>query len=340
MAGFKEIIGQEKIITHFQRAIEMDKISHAYILNGEKGMGKKMLASAFAMAIQCEKGGVEPCMECHSCKQCLSGNNPDIRWVTHEKPASISVEDIRHQVNHDIDIKPYEYKKKIYIIDEAEKMTIASQNALLKTIEEPPSYALVMLLTANRDMLLQTILSRCVIMDIIPVAYDKIEEYLKIKERIVDYRAKEAALFSGGNIGKAREICASDDFFYFKEEVLRLVRNIPQMTAADMGSYIKKIAKEQKENIGNYLNLLELWYRDVLLYKASGKEDRLLFRKEEKNIRNQAEQLAYSGIEEIFQSISTVRMQLKANVNFELALEMLFINIKDNFYMEVDRLLW
>lgn len=331
MAGFKEIIGQEKIIEHFQRAIEMDKISHAYILNGEKGMGKKMLARAFAMAVQCEKGGMEPCMECHSCKQCLSGNNPDIRWVTHEKPASISVEDIRQQVNRDIDIKPYEYKKKIYIIDEAEKMTPASQNALLKTIEEPPAYALVILLTTNKEMLLQTILSRCVVMDTIPVAYSRIEEYLKIKERIVDYRAKEAALFSGGNIGKARDMCSSDDFFNFKEEVLRLVKNIPQMTAADMGSCVKEIAKEQKENIGNYLNLLELWYRDVLLYKVSGKEESLLFRKEEKNIQKQAEKLGYSGIEKIFQSISKVRTQLKANVNFELVLEMLFMNIRDNF---------
>ena len=116
MAGFREIIGQEKIVEHFRNAIRYDKISHAYILNGEQGMGKKMIAEAFAMTVQCENGAYEPCMSCHSCKQAMSGNNPDIRWVKHEKPATISVEDIRMQVNNDIVIKPYEYKRKIYIV--------------------------------------------------------------------------------------------------------------------------------------------------------------------------------------------------------------------------------
>ena len=151
MAGFSEILGQERVVGHFRNAIKLNKISHAYILNGERGMGKKMMAGAFAMTVQCQEGKDEPCMRCHSCKQFMSGNNPDIRWVTHEKPSSISVEDIRTQVNNDIIIRPYEYKRKIYIIDEAEKMTTASQNALLKTIEEPPGYAVILLLTSNKD---------------------------------------------------------------------------------------------------------------------------------------------------------------------------------------------
>ena len=91
MAGFDEISGQEKILEHFLNAIKTDKISHAYILNGEKGMGKKMMAKAFAMTVQCEQGGNTPCMSCHSCRQFISGNHPDIKWVTHVKAASISV---------------------------------------------------------------------------------------------------------------------------------------------------------------------------------------------------------------------------------------------------------
>lgn len=331
MAGFREIIGQEKIVEHFRNAIRYDKISHAYILNGEQGMGKKMIAEAFAMTVQCENGADEPCMSCHSCKQAMSGNNPDIRWVKHEKPATISVEDIRLQANNDIVIKPYEYKRKIYIIDEAEKMTAASQNALLKTIEEPPGYAVILLLTSNKEMLLQTILSRCVVMDLAPVRADKIEEYLKQRERIVDYRAREAAAFAGGNIGKAKEMCASDDFFAFKEEVLRMAKNTCYMNVADMAAYVKEMAKQYKENIGNYLNLLELWYRDVLIYKVSQNYKELLFQKEEKVIQEQAEKLKYEGIEKILESIDKVRFQIKSNVNFELALEMMFINIRDSF---------
>lgn len=333
MAGYSEILGQQKVVEHFRNAIKLNKISHAYILNGEQGMGKKMMAGAFAMTVQCEKGGTEPCMTCHSCKQFISGNNPDIKWVTHEKPASISVEDIRTQVNNDIVIRPYEYKRKIYIIDEAEKMTTASQNALLKTIEEPPEYAVILLLTSNKEMLLQTILSRCVVMDLRPVENEIIVNYLKTKEKIVDYRAREAAAFSGGNIGKAKEMCSSDDFFTLKEEVLRMTKNVEKMTAADMSGHVKNIGKQFKENIGIYLNLLELWYRDVLIYKVSYSCKELLFQKEEKYIREQAGKLGYDRIERIFESIHKVRFQMKSNVNFELALDMLFINIKESFVL-------
>ena len=155
MAGFKDIIGHEQIIEHLQNAIGMDKVSHAYIINGPDKSGKMMLAEAFAMALQCEKHGKEACMECHSCRQALGHNQPDIIYVNHDKPNTISVDDIRTQVNNDIDVKPYSSEHKIYIIDEAEKMNQQAQNALLKTIEEPPAYAVIMLLTTNADTFCQ-----------------------------------------------------------------------------------------------------------------------------------------------------------------------------------------
>ena len=99
MAGFKDIIGHEQIIEHLQNAIGMDKVSHAYIINGPDKSGKMMLAEAFAMALQCEKHGKEACMECHSCRQALGHNQPDIIYVNHEKPNTISVDDIRTQID-------------------------------------------------------------------------------------------------------------------------------------------------------------------------------------------------------------------------------------------------
>lgn len=146
MAGFKAILGHEQIIEHLQNAVTMDKVSHAYIINGPDKSGKMMLAEAFAQTLECEKledvvknaaqpSDVEPCMECHSCKQAMTKNQPDIIYVRHEKPNTISVDDIRTQVNNDIVIKPYSSRYKIYMIDEAEKMNEQAQNALLKTIE-------------------------------------------------------------------------------------------------------------------------------------------------------------------------------------------------------------
>ena len=157
MANFKDIIGQKQAKEHFQTAIETGNISHAYIINGETGSGRRMLADAFAKALQCEKHpNADSCDGCKSCHQAESGNHPDIRYITHEK-ASISVDDIREQLNNDIQIKPYSSEHKVYIIPEANKMTEQAQNALLKTIEEPPAYAVIILLTDNLNALLPTI---------------------------------------------------------------------------------------------------------------------------------------------------------------------------------------
>jgi len=120
MAGFSDIIGHEQIIGHLKNAIALDKVSHAYIFNGPKLSGKMMLAEAFAMALQCEGEGTRPCLLCRSCKQAVDHNQPDIIYVSHEKPNTIGVDDIRTQINNDIVIKPYSSRYKVYIVDEAE----------------------------------------------------------------------------------------------------------------------------------------------------------------------------------------------------------------------------
>ena len=166
MTGFGDIIGHEQIIEHFRSALKNHQVSHAYILNGENGSGKNMLAKAFAKALVCEAGYGDSCNMCRACHQFDSGNHPDVKWITHEKANSIGVDEVREQINNDIVIKPYSSKYKVYIIDEAEKMTVQAQNALLKTIEEPPEYAVILFLTNTLDVLLQTVRSRCIIMNL------------------------------------------------------------------------------------------------------------------------------------------------------------------------------
>ena len=137
MGSFKDVVGHKDILKYISSAVENNRVSHAYILNGERGSGKRLLANLFAMSLQCqnrEEDG-EACGKCQSCKQAQNGNQPDIIKVTHEKPNTIGVGDIRTQVNDDIMIRPYSSYYKIYIVDEAEKMTVQAQNALLKTID-------------------------------------------------------------------------------------------------------------------------------------------------------------------------------------------------------------
>ncbi len=115
MAGFQDIYGQEAMKDGYQECNKAGKVSHAYIMNGgNEPQGKEFIARIFAKTLQCEKGGTDACGECHSCKQADSNNQPDIIRVTHEKPNSIGVEDIRSQVNNDMAIKPYSSPYKIY----------------------------------------------------------------------------------------------------------------------------------------------------------------------------------------------------------------------------------
>ena len=166
MLGFNDIIGHEEIIRHLKNAIQTEKVSHSYIFTGDPGSGKKLLAGTYAMTLQCEEGGTEPCGHCDSCKKAIGKNHPDIIMVTHEKPNVITIDEIREQIINDVDIKPYCSPYKIYIVANAELMNPQAQNALLKTIEEPPEYAVIMLLTSNIDALLPTIRSRCVRLDL------------------------------------------------------------------------------------------------------------------------------------------------------------------------------
>ena len=201
MSKFADIYGHEQIKEHLQNAIRLNKVSHAYIFNGPMGSGKKMTAGIFAETLQCERHGQEPCGTCHSCIQSESGNQPDIIWVHHEKPGSIGVDDVREQVIGDMQIKPYSSRYKIYIIDEAEKLTQQAQNALLKTIEEPPAYGIIILLTTNADTFLQTILSRCVRLDFRPLRDTLVTQYLQEKYDLTDYECRFATAFAQGKIG-------------------------------------------------------------------------------------------------------------------------------------------
>ena len=169
MFSFSEIVGHEQIKEHMQAAIRDKKPFHAYLFQGEEGVGKEALARTFAAGLQCQsESAAKPCKECVSCRQMESGNQPDVIWVTREK-ASLGVDEIREQLCNTMDIKPFSSPYKIYLVPEAEKMTEAAQNALLKTIEEPPEYGIVILMTSNISALLPTIQSRCLTMEFRPL---------------------------------------------------------------------------------------------------------------------------------------------------------------------------
>lgn len=328
MTTFRDVVGHESIIGHFKSSIEQGKVAHAYLIHGEKGTGKKMLAGLFAKTLQCEAGGTDPCGTCRSCIQCDSGNQPDIIWVTHEKPTVISVDDIREQVNNDIIIKPYSSRYKIYIIPEAELMNPQAQNALLKTIEEPPEYAIIMLLTNNLDKMLPTILSRCITLNLKPVGELDMMEYLS-RMGIPQAKAKFCVGFAFGNLGKAVRLATSEEYNEIKHDCVQILKDINCMEIYDLIDAVKKMSK-YKLDIYDYLDIMMMWYRDILMLKVSGSPDKLLFKEEYATLKQQANYISYEGIENVLKALDKVKVRLEANVNFDIAMELLLLTIKEN----------
>ena len=331
MSGFKDVVGHKNIIQYIGNAVTSDTVSHAYILNGERGSGKKLLANLFAMSLQCQnrEADGDACGKCQSCKQAMNGNQPDIIRVVHEKPTTISVDDIREQVNNDIVIKPYSSKYKIYIIDDADMMSVQAQNALLKTIEEPPEYAVIMLLTQNAEVLLPTIRSRCVMLKLRNIRDQLVKKYLMEQLEIPDYKADICVAFAQGNMGKAISLATSEYFNEIKEEAIRLLRNIDEMQEEELMAAVKNCMSYKLE-IQDYLDIIAIWYRDVLLFKATKDPDRVVFSDQLKYIKQRASKSSYEGIEVILEGIEKAKARLNANVNFELTMELLLLTIKEN----------
>lgn len=369
MPGFSDILGNEMIKEYFERTLSNRQISHAYILTGEAGMGRKTLAKTFAMTLLCEKnredhdpdqmtlfdgfgfsaesaesdgagGGLnagqekgisaktEPCGQCHSCIQFQSDNHPDVIYVTHAKEG-IGVDDIREQINGTVQVKPYSSPYKIYIVDEAEKMTVQAQNALLKTLEEPPAYVVILLLTTRSDSFLPTILSRCITLKLKPLYDEVIRDYLMDHLHVRKSDADIYTAFARGNLGKAIALSSSDSFADMRYSVMSLLKNAPNMDIAQMMETVKQW-KEDRLNIQECMDFMQLWYRDVLMFKATQDTAGFIFKEEYKYIREASAKSSFHGIEEILEALDKAKHRLEANVNYELTMELLLLTIKEN----------
>ena len=329
MIDFTEIIGHEDIIKHFKKSIELGQFSQTYIINGENGSGKKTLTRALAKTLQCEEGGTEPCNHCKSCLQSETGNQPDVVWITHDKPNFISVDEIREQLINDIDIKPYSSRYKIYVINDAHLMRPEAQNALLKTIEEPPAYAIIILLTENMEKLLPTIVSRCIVLNIKPVRENDIMEYLETVLHLDNERARFCMDFAQGNLGKAIRLASSEDYREIKEDVVRVMRKLNEMSVDDVIFAIKNM-NHNKLKVGDYIDLMMMWYRDILMLKVTGNPGRLMFKEYVGDIKKQSSHISYEGIENVIKAMDKAKIRLEANVNFDIAMELMLLTMKEN----------
>lgn len=326
--GFKGIVGHEDIIAHFKSSIETGNVAHAYIISGDAGSGKKALAYAFAETLECEAGGTEACGTCQSCLQVSTGNYPDIITVTHEKPNLISVDEVRDQLINTIDIKPYKGKYKIYIIPDAEFLNVQAQNAMLKTIEEPPAYAVILLLTTNLDKLLETVKSRCLKLQTKPIRERDVLAYLTNVMGLTKEKAYFCLDFAQGNLGKAIKLAGNDEYAAIVDSVVGVLAHIDEMDVETLGKAVKDI-EQFKMSMNDYMDLMMMWYRDAMMLKVTGNVDKILFKNEFSTLKKQAGKLTFKSIEDKIDAIAKAEQRLLANANFEVTIELLLLTLKE-----------
>ena len=188
---------------------------------------------------------------------------------------------------------------------------------------------MILLLTANVNSLLPTILSRCVVLNMKPVSDELVKKYLMEQLKVPDYKAEVCVAFARGNVGKAKSLASSEDFENVKNEALSLLKYIRDMELYEIVAAIKKIS-DYKLDVNDYLDIMAIWYRDILLFKATKDANHLVFREEIQAIRKAAGRSSYEGIESVIKALDKAKSRLNANVNFELTMELLLLEIKEN----------
>ena len=329
MADFNAVAGHERIIKSLRESIKNDMTSHAYIFCGNKGSGRNLTAGAFAKTANCLSPiNGNACGKCPSCIQFESGNNPDVFYVKATKTISISVDDIREQIVNEVKIKPYSYKRKIFIIDKADTMTSQAQNALLKTLEEPPKYVLIILIAENTENFLPTVLSRCVMMKFSPISVNLIKNYLINNCAMNENDAAFYAEYSVGSIGEALRLSGDENFYQMRNDIISCLDRLDTMDFVSAMFMAKEM--EKYKAYSELFDIMYMFYRDVFCMRLF-KDDRYVIQKDKIGlIEKKAKNLNEQTIAKRLDFIMDIKKKIRQNTAFRLSMEVLFMNLKES----------
>jgi len=297
---FDKIIGNTETKRILNNIITSNNISHSYIFSGTNGIGKFLFAKEFAKAILCLADNNKPCNICKSCESFENFNNPDIT-VINEQENTIKTEQIKNLVA-DVLEKPIQGKKKIYIINNSENMTKEAQNSLLKTLEEPPEYIIIILVTSNENSLINTIKSRCIKITFNSLTDDEIKQYFNtISEEVSENMYKTF----GGSIEKALRFKNQEHIY---DKINQLLENIENKNELEILKLKEEIFQE-KEEIYSILDYISTIFYNKILEK-------------ENNVN------IYSKCIEI---IEKTKIRLKGNSNYDMTIDYLLLGIWEEF---------
>lgn len=291
---FEDIIGNQQVKEELTKIIEEKKILHSYMFVGIEGIGKQMIAKKFAQMILCTNGGRKGCNTCKSCIEFTSNNNPDFLYIEPDGN-NIKIEQIRY-LQRKIQEKPIISNRKVYIINDADKMTTEAQNCLLKTLEEPPEYSTIILIGSNQNLFLNTIKSRCMIISFKPIEAELIKKYLEEKYEMFNTSSSMLETFQG-SIGKA--IILKDKKEQY-EKIEMMIKNLDKKDIIDILNLGEEIYKSKDDII----DILE--YINVILLKLAKEEAKYV---------------------KCINIVEDTKKRLKQNANYDMCIDNMILNM-------------
>jgi len=322
--GFADVQGQAWAISLVRRAIETGRIPHALLFTGPKGVGRFLTAVTVAKALNClgqERG--DCCDRCLSCAKIARQVHPDVHQLVPDG-SSLKIDQIR-SLTQDATLRPYEGRRKVFILDQAETMTEQAQNALLKTVEEPPGTAVLVLIAPVASALLPTLASRCSQIRFGPLPDDVIAARLQTEGYDED-EAHFLASLAGGSLGRAQELRASP-----LQEIRGLVEQVFALPAGrilpvlDMAEQVSR----QKETLSLFLEALLAWCRDLTVAKVTQRDALLVYRNRGPALRRQSERLAVARLLAMYHTVKQTLDGIGRHANPRLSLEVMLLKLRD-----------
>jgi len=308
MDVFNKILGNDHIKNSLKSAVNSGKISHAYIISGCAGMGKKLISYTFAKEL---------------------AHAVDIITIKPVK-ASIGIDEVREQITHKMRSKPYSSKYKVFVIENADKLTASAQNALLKTIEEPEHYGVFLLICENYNTFLPTIISRAQVLTVTPLPYETVFNYLIENGITTDENAEVFAAYSEGSIGRAVKLAKDEGFKILRSDFLRLIEAVETGDELDAIKIAEEITNNThyKDKVSVGLEVLMIKYLDALIYKSTNRLD--LMTERSQNIKDFTHNKTLMQLTKDIEAIDKAKTALSQNANARLTLEVMLLEINGN----------
>lgn len=323
--AFKDIKGQQDAVEFFRNSVNRNRLSHAYLFSGAEGLGKTLLAETLAKFLSCENPTregdslIDCCDRCISCRKIEGANHPDVHWI--QRPGKISIDDIR-SIQKEIALKPYEARFKVFIILEVERMTEQAANSLLKTLEEPPDFSLLILTSTNTSALLPTIISRCQSIKFYPLNYERLKEILSSDYKLNEKHAHFLSAQAEGRIGRALSLRDKDSL----NKKNRLIDQVFQ--SGSSGPAHESFNIRDKNELSNQIRYLLNWCRDILIFKSGVSLANIINADRIEKIKSWADRLTFAELEKVIEGIEQAHRLIEQNVNRKLALEVMLGEIR------------